>query len=201
MAIALTRLASGSPLYIVADTFGVGVSIVQKIVLEFCHALKKHCQDVFIRWPSPSRFKDISQRFEALHEIPYIVGAIDGSHIPIIALAQHAPDYYCRKGFHLVLLQGIVDSSCCFWDYDVGWCGNIHDYNLFNKSKIGKHCMREKLHLYALLGDVAYQPRLWMLTPYIDSKDGFNRRQEHWNFIQSSSHMYIERAFGILKLQ
>ena len=125
VAIALTRLASKSPLYIVVDTFGVGVSTVHKIILEFCHALEKHCRDVFIRWPSSSRFKDISQRFEALHEIPYIVGAIDGSHIPIIAPAQHAPDYYCRKSFHSVLLQGIVDSSCCFWDYDVGWCGSI----------------------------------------------------------------------------
>ena len=114
MAIALTRLAFGSPLYIVADTFGVGVSTIHKIVLEFCHALKKHCRDVFIRWPSPSRFKDISQQFEALHGIPYIVGTIDGSHIPIIAPAQHAADYYYRKGFHSVLLQGIVDSSCCF---------------------------------------------------------------------------------------
>ena len=87
VAIALTRLASGSPLYIVADTFGVGVSTVHKIVLEFCHVLKKHCRDVFIRWPSPSRFKDISERFEALHGIPYIVRAIDGSHIPITASA------------------------------------------------------------------------------------------------------------------
>ena len=38
VAIALTRLASGSPLYIIADTFGVGVSTVHKIVLEFFHA-------------------------------------------------------------------------------------------------------------------------------------------------------------------
>ena len=161
-------------MYTIADTFGVGVSIVHKIVLELCHVLKKHCRDVFIRWPSPSCFKDISQCLEALHGIRYIVGAIDGSHIPIIASIQHAADYY-RKGFHSVLLQGIVDSSCCFYNYDVRLCNSIHDYNLFSKSKIGKHCMRGQLHPYALLGDVAYQPHPWMFTPYIGSKDGFNR--------------------------
>ena len=39
-----------------------------------------------------------------------------------------------------------------------------------------------------------------MLTPYLGSKDGFTCKQEHWNFIQSNSRMYVERAFGILKL-
>lgn len=52
--------------------------------------------------------------------------------------------------------------------------------------------MSGQLHPYALLGDAAYQPRPWMLTPYIGSKDGFNRQQEHWNFIQSSSRMCVE---------
>ena len=40
-----------------------------------------------------------------------------------------------------------------------------------------------------------------MLTPYLGSKDRFIREQEHWNFIQSSSRMCVERAFGILKLR
>jgi len=168
-------------------------------VLEFCRALKKHCGDVFIRWPSPSRLLNISQHFEAIHGIPYIAGAIDGSHIPIIAPIEHAPDYYCRKGFHSILLQGVVDHSCCFGDYDIGWCGSIYDYNLFSKSQIGKYCMRGQLSPYALLGDAAYQPRTWMFSPYIGKKDGFNRQQTHWNFIQSSFRMCVERAFGILK--
>ena len=201
VAIAITRLASGSPLYIIADSFRVGVSSVHGIVLEFCQALKETCRDVFIRWPSPSQMLAISENFEALHGIPYVVGAIDGSHIPIIAPEQHAADYYCRKGFHSVLLQAVVDHSCCFWDYDIGWCGSIHDYNLFCKSHIGKYCLSGKLLPYALLGDAAYQPRPWMFTPYLGSKDGFTREQEHWNFIQSSSRMCVELAFGLLKLR
>jgi len=97
VAIAITRLASGSPLYIIDDSFRVGISIVHKIVLEFCHSLKKNCRDVFIQWPSPSQLSDISQHFETLHGIPYIAGAIDVSHIPIIAPTEHVADYYCKK--------------------------------------------------------------------------------------------------------
>jgi len=107
----------------------------------------------------------ISENFEALHKIPSIVEAIDGSHIPIIALQEYASDYFSRKGFYSVLLQGIVDRSCCFWDYDVGWCGSIHDYNLFTKSYIGKYCKRGELNPYAILGDSAYQPCPWMFIP------------------------------------
>jgi hypothetical protein len=162
--------------------------------LEFCQALKETCRSVFIRWPSSSQKQAISENFEALHGIPYIVGVIDGSHISIIAPEQHVADYYCRKEFHSVLLQAVVDHSCCFWDYDIGWCGSIHDYNLFCKSHIGKYCLSGKLLPYALLGDAAYQPRPWMFTPYLGSKDGFTREQEHWNSIQSSSRMCVERA-------
>jgi len=39
-ATAITRLAFSSPLYLIANSFRVGVSIVQIIVLEFYHALK-----------------------------------------------------------------------------------------------------------------------------------------------------------------
>ncbi len=58
--------------------------------------------------------------------------------------------------------------------------------------------MNGKLIPYALLGDAAYQPRPSMFTPYLGSKDGFTRKQKHWNFIQSSSRKCVERVFGIL---
>ena len=145
--------------------------------------------------------RDISSKFQSLHGIPWIAGAIDGSHIPIISSSEHAADYYNRKGFHSVLLQGVVDHSCCFWDYDIGWRGSIHDSKLFSKSELGKYCLSGKLNPYALFGDVAYSCRPWMFIPYIGLKDGFTRTQENWNYIQSSSRMCIECAFGILKLR
>jgi hypothetical protein len=39
----------------------------------------------------------ISENFEALHRIHFVVGAIDRSHISIIAPEEHAADYYYRK--------------------------------------------------------------------------------------------------------
>jgi hypothetical protein len=39
----------------------------------------------------------ISENFEALYRIPFVVGAIDGSHISIIAHEEYAADYYYKK--------------------------------------------------------------------------------------------------------
>ena len=48
VAIAITRLASGSSLYIVADSYRVGISTVHAIVLDFCHALNFFCRNSLI---------------------------------------------------------------------------------------------------------------------------------------------------------
>ena len=36
----------------------------------------------------------IAREFENLPQIPNVVGAVDGSHIPIVAPQSHAVDYY-----------------------------------------------------------------------------------------------------------
>lgn len=59
--------------------------------------------------------------------IPYVVGAIDGSHIPIIAPRDNHVDYFNRKGFHSILLQLTVAANCSVWNYDVGWAGSTHE--------------------------------------------------------------------------
>lgn len=47
--------------------------------------------------------KKYAKDFEALHGILFVIGAIDGMHIPIIAPRLHAADYYNRKGFQSIL--------------------------------------------------------------------------------------------------
>ena len=143
--------------------------------------------------------KKIAAEFEALHGIPLIIGAIDGSHIPIIAPSNDPVSYYCRKGFYSCLLQGVVNSKCKFWDYDFGWCVQIHDWTLFQKIEIGKKTMKGAFLPFKFIGDAAYSMRSWFYSPFKGKKNGLSREKEFWNFIQSSTRMAIERAFGILK--
>jgi hypothetical protein len=46
-----------------------------------------------------------------LHGIPYVLGAIDGSHILIIAPPKDLASYYYHKGFYSILLQEVVDAK------------------------------------------------------------------------------------------
>jgi hypothetical protein len=161
--------------------------------------VRLHLQKIFIQTPNENRLRVLAKDFERLHNIPYIIGAIDGSHIPVLAPVIGGEDYYYRKSFHSTLLQGIVDANCIFWDYEFGWAGNLHDWIVFQQTKIGRACMEGKFLPYKLIGDVAYLVRPWMYCPFKGSSDGLEPYKAHWNFIQSSTHMCVERAFGILK--
>lgn len=48
-------------------------------------------------------------------------GAIDGTHIAIIAPKEDHTDYVNRKGYHSVVMQALVDCSYLFRDVVIGW--------------------------------------------------------------------------------
>ena len=66
-------------------------------------------------------------------------------------------------------------------------------------TKFGQFCEVDKLSSYYSAGDAAYLSRPRMLVPFISHKDGLSHDEYHWNFVQSSIRMCVERSFGILK--
>ncbi|MCO5584541.1 hypothetical protein L7F22_038469 [Adiantum nelumboides] len=200
VAIALSRLATGDGLMGLGDTYGCPKSTCCGIVLDFCKAIvKSGLRNMYIRWSSRSRLATLAQEFEAARGIPLVVRAIDGSHIPIIAPRDNHVDYFNKKGFHSILLQLTVAANCSIWNYDVGWAGSGHDSLNFSRSDIGQACARGELGNYCLVGDCAYPARPYMLVPFKGCTEGLSRLKYYWNFIQSSTRMPVERAFGMLK--
>ena len=63
-------------------------------------------------------------------------GAIDGTHIPIIAPTESRTVYVNRKGFHSVIVQAVVDSNYLFRDVVVGWPGSVHNARIFSNFAI-----------------------------------------------------------------
>ena len=100
----LHRLGSGDGLQTIGDLYGVHKSTLSIIVREFCRAVRKYLKPIFVQTPSESQFRILASKFKQLHGIPYIIGATDGSHIPILAPIIGGEDYYCRKSFHFVIL-------------------------------------------------------------------------------------------------
>ena len=110
----LTRIGSGNEQLFIGDLYGVVECTFSKIVREFCRAIRQHLQQIFVQMPSELQFRILAREFKALHGIPYIMSAIDGSHILVLVPVVGGEDYYCRKLFHSAILQGIVNAKCKF---------------------------------------------------------------------------------------
>ncbi|MCO5575988.1 hypothetical protein L7F22_029795 [Adiantum nelumboides] len=184
VALSLHRLASGANVEVLADLYGCARSTNTQIVLDFCKAVcTSGLRNFYIRWPSSTHMLQMAEEFQKIRGIPNVIGAIDGSHIPIIARRENAVDYFNRKGFHSILLQLTVDSNCMVWDNDVGWAGSIHDSVNFSRSELGKRCENGMLNEFCLVEDCAYSARPYMLVPFKGSKDGLPDDKYYWNFI------------------
>ena len=104
VAVAISRLATCNSMQSIADLYGIGSSTSQLAVSQFTNVVKLLLLKKYIRWPSTATMDKFAMEFENIHRIPYVVGTVDGSHIPIVAPRLHAADYYNRKGFHSILL-------------------------------------------------------------------------------------------------
>ena len=197
--ISITRLVTGNSMQCIANLYKIGLSTSQLAVSQFTRAVKSVLLKTYIRWPTVSVMEKFAEEFQDIHDIPYVVGAVDGSHISIVAPRLHAADYYNRKCFHFILLQGVISSRYLFWEFDIGWAGSMCDTNLWARSDIRKFCEDERFSPYALVGDAAYLCRPWMLALDKGHKDGLTREEYNWNFVQSSTRMCVERAFSMLK--
>ena len=119
VAVALWRLASGNAYRTVASTFGIGKSTAVEITNSFIHILNELYED-WIAFPaSVQETGEAIKRFSDnnLFNIPQILGAIDGSHIPIKAPKHNKESYFNRKHFYSVNLQAVVGFDGRFSDF------------------------------------------------------------------------------------
>ena len=57
------------------------------------------------------RIHETKEAFGVMGGLPQCVGAIDGCHIPILAPKENHCDYYNRKSFHSIVLQGQLTTN------------------------------------------------------------------------------------------
>ncbi|KAJ8935703.1 hypothetical protein NQ314_012680 [Rhamnusium bicolor] len=134
-----------------------------------------------------------------MSQVSGVAGAVDGSHIPIIAPKESVASYINRRGFHSVLLQGVCDEKKMFIDWYAGEVGSIHDACLFRRSELGRRFgdlqFPQDGHL---LGDSAYSLTTKLLVPYKDNGHLTNI-EKNFNKQHSKCRVYIEQTFAYLK--
>ncbi|XP_041930273.1 protein ANTAGONIST OF LIKE HETEROCHROMATIN PROTEIN 1 [Alosa sapidissima] len=190
--------------------FGVGISTVCIVVREVSAILKMAlCH--FVSMPSGARLQETIDGF-AERGYPMCAGAIDGTHIPIIAPRNDPNSYYNRKGWHSVVLQAVIDHNCCFTDLYVGWPGRTHDARILANSPIFIKAEQDG-YLFPceasqtvgdveipvhIIGDPAYPLRKWLMKGFTNHH-ALDQQQRKFNYRLSSARMVVENAFGRLK--
>ena len=96
----LWRLGTNVEYRTTSHLFGVGLPTVCVAVHDVCRVLVAQFASMYIRIPTGRGLQSIVDGFGAKRNFPQCVGAIDGSHIPIIASKENPLDYFNRKGHH-----------------------------------------------------------------------------------------------------
>ena len=208
VAIALWRLAGGTSFREVATQFDVGKSSCVAITKEFCQALNTFSRR-FIKFPSNTRE---TTRAIALFQdecgIPQAVGAIDGTHIEIIA-PENPFDYFDRQQRYSVIMQAVVGENLKFLDTAIGYPGSMHDSRVLRNSELYRKATNGDILTAPvrsmngiqikplLIGDGAYPLLPWLIKPYPNVN--LNANEQRFNRTLSSARSTVERAFGHLK--
>lgn len=198
-------LATGESFRSIGEKFGMGESTISYTLRDFFDVIIEKFLAEKIRFPNTElEINRITNGFKKLGRISNVIGAIDGSHIPIKAPHLFPVDYFNRKGFYSIVLQAVVDHKKKFLDICVGWPGSTHDSRiLVNSSLYNEFNNQNNLAMIFfnkyILGDGGYPNISWLMIPYKDIGRGLTQKQTYFNFKHSKTRIKVEQAFGLLK--
>ena len=210
IAITLWRLATTTDYRTIGHLFGVSKTAVCLIAKEVCSAIVEVLLPRYIKVPTGDSLKEVIHGFKHKWGFPQCAGAVDGTHISIMSPRDFPADYFNRKGWHSIIMQGMVDHLYRFTDIYIGWPGRVHDARVFGNSTLyqkgvngtlfpewTKTIAQEEIPL-VVLGDPAYPLLPWVMKPYIDNGH-LSRDQRRFNYRLSRARVVVEDAYGRLK--
>eukprot|EP00762_Andalucia_godoyi_P008141 ANDGO_07402.mRNA.1 hypothetical protein PPTG_21631 len=198
--VVLWRLAHNASYSEVSFIFRVAEGSIKNYSDRICKALALMHQQVS-RFPQTvEQMKSSGLAFFESTVLPGCIGVIDGTHIPIRAPREWAPDYFCFKKYHSLNNVCVVDASLCFIYSRTGFPGAAHDQaNFVNSELYGMRSLMNEAGVY-ILGDTGYACRDYMLCGFKQPRNGsLTSRQIQFNTNLSRVRVVVERAFGILK--
>ena len=207
LAITLYFLASTAEYRTIANLFGVSRSFVCLCVRDVSKAITSKLSHV-VSFPHGDELVQIINDYEQRWGFPMCAGAIDGTHIPIIAPSECHAEYVNRKGYHSIIMQAVVDCKYLYRDVVIGWPGSVHDARVFSNSSIFKKGNEGNLFpddLTKEIGGVEISPFLvadpaypllpWALKGF-PRNDDQTRRERVFNYRLSRARMTVENTFG-----
>ena len=210
VALTLWFLSTGADYRTIGHLFGVSKSTVCVVTKHVCASIVKLLLPEYIQVPTGAALKEVVDGFKTDHSFPQCAGAVDGSHIPIVSPQECPADYYNRKGWHSIILQGTVDHQGRFMDVYVGWPGRVHDARVFANSSLYQRGQSNTLFPdlkeqiagkdvpLVVLSDPAYPLLQWLMKAFPDN-GRLSRQQKTFNYCLSRARVVVEHCYGRLK--
>ncbi|VDL82220.1 unnamed protein product [Nippostrongylus brasiliensis] len=197
LGIFLETIGSSSLQRTTAITLGCSQSTVSRVIEEVSNVFWTRRTE-FISWPTDEERAAMSRRFFSACRIPKVVGAIDGTHVKIIAPRESEDSYVNRKGYHSINVGAIADLDLKFLWISVAYPGSAHDSRVFRSSALYRDLSAGRKQ-GVLLGDSAYRLENFLLKPYLG--DTMTEPQRCFTEALQRGRVCVERAFGALKRQ
>lgn len=106
---------------------GLHKSTVSRCISRVSMALCQHTHQ-YINLPAGvDAMREIHQKFYALCGLPRVLGAVDGTLIPIKGPVHDEHLFICRKGYHALNVQVIADCDLIIRDAVIRYPGSAHD--------------------------------------------------------------------------
>ncbi|KAK4882217.1 hypothetical protein RN001_005536 [Aquatica leii] len=178
---------------------------ISRSIHYICELIVNHLLQQWVKFPiTPEEKFFVKNGFYEKYNLRGIVGAIDGTHVDILAPPETDENfppfvYINRKGKHSINVMLISDSSCKILACSARFPGSTHDSAIWQISGIRVHLSRSYFEgdvSSRLIGDSGYPLEPWLFTPFLQPA---NQAEEQFNALLTTGRNVIERTNGVLK--
>lgn len=182
------------------------------IVTETTEAIWRVLQQDYMSIPYKERWKEISNRFYELWNMPNCLGAMDGKHVRIQQLPNSGSTNYNYKGYHSIILFAICDADGLFTMIETGYAGRNSDGGVFRSSALSYWLERDGINIptaaplphdntqqevpYYFVADNAFPLTRRLMRPYPMAR--ITNEKRIYNYRHSRARKTIECAFGMM---
>lgn len=128
----------------IADRFGVSESTAPCAIRNLLIFINDYLVERLIVWPIAAELQEMQDLHQSSHNFPGVCGMKDGTHISIRRPSERGIDYFNRKDYYSVILQGVVAEDMRFTNVFAGFLAKcmVHVYfGVHHPLKLVKICV------------------------------------------------------------
>lgn len=181
--------------------FPVSQQMMSNIINEVTPLIVNELGNRWVQFPTQRNdINRIKAKFMEHTRFPGVLGAIDCTHVPILAPKNQEHNYLNRKGYHSKNVQIVCDYDLRILNINARFGGAAHDAFIFRQSTV----FDDLLHRYNqgetntwLLGDSGYPQKPFLMTPILNAQP--DTPEGNYTFRHIRARVAIERLNGVFK--